>query len=160
MLFEVLTAVTMKNTIIWSVTPCSLVDVYRGFRGRCCLLGLVFDLEDVKSTFLRNVGKMPEYITSRPKWHYSLRPSECVYDWWVDMVKAEETFGSFLKSFGWIRHGSSMDRPSLSECKAKPRPADVATHLFRWARFEHARIAFHCSKLARFSTLQTLHRHH
>jgi hypothetical protein len=26
--FEVLTAVTMKSTIFWNVTPCNVVDVY------------------------------------------------------------------------------------------------------------------------------------
>jgi hypothetical protein len=35
--FGVLTAVCMKNNISWDETPCSLVDVYRCFVGRCCL---------------------------------------------------------------------------------------------------------------------------
>jgi hypothetical protein len=35
--FEVLTAVRMKMAVFWVVAPCSLVDVYRRFRGNCCL---------------------------------------------------------------------------------------------------------------------------
>jgi hypothetical protein len=27
----------MKMTIFWDVVPCSLVEVYRHFRGACCL---------------------------------------------------------------------------------------------------------------------------
>jgi hypothetical protein len=29
--------VYMKNTILWDMTPCSLVKVYRRFSGACCL---------------------------------------------------------------------------------------------------------------------------
>jgi hypothetical protein len=35
--FEVLTAVSMKMAIFWVVAPCSLVEVYKLFRGPCCL---------------------------------------------------------------------------------------------------------------------------
>jgi hypothetical protein len=35
--FQVLTAASMKVTVFWDVTPCSLVEVYRRFRGACCL---------------------------------------------------------------------------------------------------------------------------
>jgi hypothetical protein len=31
--FEVLTAASMKMAVLWVVTPCKLVEVYRGFRG-------------------------------------------------------------------------------------------------------------------------------
>jgi hypothetical protein len=73
--FEILTAVVMKSTIFWDITPCSLLQVNRRsggtyslhFQGRKIsqgssafrllqdgfLLGLLFDTEDV---FLRNVG--------------------------------------------------------------------------------------------------------
>jgi hypothetical protein len=33
---QVLTAVTMKTSIFWDMTPCSLVDRYRRFKGTCC----------------------------------------------------------------------------------------------------------------------------
>jgi hypothetical protein len=33
--FEVLTAASMKMTVFWVVAQCSLVDVYRRFRGAC-----------------------------------------------------------------------------------------------------------------------------
>jgi hypothetical protein len=29
---------SMKMTVFWDVTPCSLVEVYRHFRGACCML--------------------------------------------------------------------------------------------------------------------------
>jgi hypothetical protein len=35
--FEVLTAVSTKMDVFWVVTPCCLVEVYRRFRGPCCL---------------------------------------------------------------------------------------------------------------------------
>jgi hypothetical protein len=31
----------MKMTVVWDVEPCSLVEVYRCFRGTCCLHYLV-----------------------------------------------------------------------------------------------------------------------
>jgi hypothetical protein len=34
--FEVITAVTVKCNIIWDVTPCSVVNVYRRFGGTYC----------------------------------------------------------------------------------------------------------------------------
>jgi hypothetical protein len=34
---EVVTAVSTKMTVFWVVAPCSLVEVYRRFRGPCCL---------------------------------------------------------------------------------------------------------------------------
>jgi hypothetical protein len=37
MRFQVLTATSMKMTVFRDVTPCSLVDVCRRFRGACCL---------------------------------------------------------------------------------------------------------------------------
>ena len=33
MRLEVVTGVTMNNTVLWNVTPCSLVDVYQCFEG-------------------------------------------------------------------------------------------------------------------------------
>jgi hypothetical protein len=73
--FEVLTAWTIKITILRAVTPCNVVDAYRCFRGICCLhsqgqwvnrarnysarcsfpawlLGLPFDPEDGGNMFL------------------------------------------------------------------------------------------------------------
>jgi hypothetical protein len=35
--FEVLTAASVKMAVFWVVAPCSLVEVYRRFRGACCL---------------------------------------------------------------------------------------------------------------------------
>jgi hypothetical protein len=35
--FEVFTAESMKTAIFWVVEPCSLVEVYRRYRGVCCL---------------------------------------------------------------------------------------------------------------------------
>jgi hypothetical protein len=35
--FQVLTAASMKIAVFWVVVPCSLVEVYRRFRGACCL---------------------------------------------------------------------------------------------------------------------------
>jgi hypothetical protein len=35
--FKVLTAVSTKMAVFWFVAPCSLVEIYRRFRGACCL---------------------------------------------------------------------------------------------------------------------------
>jgi hypothetical protein len=35
--FQVLTAASMKMTLIWNVAPCNLVEVYRRFKGAYCL---------------------------------------------------------------------------------------------------------------------------
>jgi hypothetical protein len=35
--FEVLTAASMKMAVFWVVAPRNLVEVYRRFRGTCCL---------------------------------------------------------------------------------------------------------------------------
>jgi hypothetical protein len=35
--FEVLTAASMKMTVFWFAAPRSLVEIYRLFRGACCL---------------------------------------------------------------------------------------------------------------------------
>jgi hypothetical protein len=35
--FQVLTAARMKMAVFWVVAPCSLVEVYRRFRGSRCL---------------------------------------------------------------------------------------------------------------------------
>jgi hypothetical protein len=35
--FEVLTAVGTKMAVFWVVAPCSLVEIYKRFRGPCCL---------------------------------------------------------------------------------------------------------------------------
>jgi hypothetical protein len=35
--FQFLTAASMKLAVIWVEAPCSLIEVYRRFRGTCCL---------------------------------------------------------------------------------------------------------------------------
>jgi hypothetical protein len=35
--FQVLMVASMKMAVFWVVAPCSLVEVYRCFRGACCL---------------------------------------------------------------------------------------------------------------------------
>jgi hypothetical protein len=37
LIFEVLTAASMKMAVFWVVAPCSLVEIYRRFRGACCI---------------------------------------------------------------------------------------------------------------------------
>jgi hypothetical protein len=50
--FEVLTAVVMKSSIFWDITPCNRATYFHaGF-----LLGLFFDPEHGGDMFLRNVG--------------------------------------------------------------------------------------------------------
>jgi hypothetical protein len=59
--FEVLTAVVMKSTIFWNITPCSPLKVNRRALLSTCfysglLIGLFFDPENEDNIFLRNLG--------------------------------------------------------------------------------------------------------
>lgn len=63
--FQILTAVTMKITIFWYVTPCSPIRVCRRFAP---LLGFALRLEHENTMFLRNVSKiLTDYMPSQPK---------------------------------------------------------------------------------------------
>jgi hypothetical protein len=37
MMFQVLTAAGIKMAVVWVLAPCTLIEVYRRFRGTCCL---------------------------------------------------------------------------------------------------------------------------
>jgi hypothetical protein len=41
--FQALTAASMKMSASWDIAPCSLVEVYRRFRGAYCLLALIIE---------------------------------------------------------------------------------------------------------------------
>jgi hypothetical protein len=62
--FEVLMSLAMESTIFQDMMPCSLVEG----DSACVLLGSLFNLEDIGSIFLRNIGifyqATPEDITS------------------------------------------------------------------------------------------------
>jgi hypothetical protein len=48
-------AASMKMAVFWVVVPCSLVEVYRRFRGACCL-------------HHQGVGKLlPDYMAQQPR---------------------------------------------------------------------------------------------
>jgi hypothetical protein len=54
----------MKMAVFWVFAPCSLVEVYRSFRGACCLHQ---QGDDGGSKDLRNVGKLlPDYTALQP----------------------------------------------------------------------------------------------
>jgi hypothetical protein len=36
--FEVLTAASIKMAVFWIVAQCSLLEVFRRFRGACCII--------------------------------------------------------------------------------------------------------------------------
>jgi hypothetical protein len=55
-----------KMAVFWVVAPCSLVQVYRRFRGACCRL--THSPEDGGSKNLWNVGKLlPDYTAQHPR---------------------------------------------------------------------------------------------
>jgi hypothetical protein len=53
--FQVLTVVGLKMTVFWDIVLCSLVEVYRCFRGVCCLQ---HNPDDEGSKHLWNIGKL------------------------------------------------------------------------------------------------------
>jgi hypothetical protein len=50
--FQVLTAAIMRMTVFWDVAQCSLVEVYRRFRGTCCLhhQGVIMEAAGISET--------------------------------------------------------------------------------------------------------------
>lgn len=76
---QVLTEMAMNNTVFWGVTPCSLIEVYRRFRGTYCLhlqgqgvisvwfIDLPFYCKVRGNMFFRNTGKhLQDSMTSQP----------------------------------------------------------------------------------------------
>jgi hypothetical protein len=56
--FEVLTEVTVNSIILWDMTPCNLVDVFRHLlfnKLDACFHSSFSDSEDGYSMFLRNI---------------------------------------------------------------------------------------------------------
>jgi hypothetical protein len=64
--FEVLSASSMKMTVLWDAATFSLIEVYRRFRASCCLLR--HDDDGRGSKHLWKDGKiLPDYTTRYPK---------------------------------------------------------------------------------------------
>jgi hypothetical protein len=62
--FEVPTAVTVKGTVFWVETACSLPLLPY----ICFLSGLLFEYEHGGDPFLRNIGKLlPNYTSLQPR---------------------------------------------------------------------------------------------
>jgi hypothetical protein len=106
---EVMTAVTMKSTVCWLVTPCRL-EKPRCFReiyglqsaSSWFFLGLFFSPEDGGDMFLRNTEVSFNYITSQPARPYFslvLLNAAAIYCQWSQMGGTFETSNSHL----WLR---------------------------------------------------------
>jgi hypothetical protein len=54
--FQVCTVVNMRITVFWDVVPCNLVEVYRHFRGSCCLHHHGILMMEAASTFETSVN--------------------------------------------------------------------------------------------------------
>jgi hypothetical protein len=87
--FQVLMAASMNMAVFWVVAPCSLVDVYRRFRGASCLH---HQGDDGSSKYLWNVGKLLSDYTAlqpriqsssypfiRPSTYISIYPHACMH---------------------------------------------------------------------------------
>jgi hypothetical protein len=105
--FQVLTVVNVKIVDFWIVAPCCLVEVYRRFRGACCLRHLGDDRP--ASKHLWNVGKiLPEYTAQQPR----SQPSSC-YEYlhrFYDRVSAEV---KVLDSYDKFRY-SNLKEPTTT----------------------------------------------
>jgi hypothetical protein len=54
----------MKITVFWDVTPCNLVEVYRCFRGACCLIALMMEAVSTSET---SVILLSDYTVQQPR---------------------------------------------------------------------------------------------
>jgi hypothetical protein len=48
--FEVLTAASTKMPVFWVIALCSLVEIYRLFRGTCCVIALMMESASISET--------------------------------------------------------------------------------------------------------------
>jgi hypothetical protein len=75
---------SMKMAVFWVVAPCSLVEVYRRFRGACCLS--YQRPADRSTNHLWNVGTLlsdytVEQLTGQPSKHFCLYPFIVYITW-------------------------------------------------------------------------------
>jgi hypothetical protein len=112
--FQILRAACMKMNVLWAVAPCSVVEVYRRFRGACCLHHQVFlhhRPDDVGSKHLWNVGKcLPDYTAQQ------LRIQSFSYSaLWEPQISKYKLTCSFFS----VRERSQCEN-SLSKAKHRP----------------------------------------
>jgi hypothetical protein len=85
--FQVLTATSMKMAVFWVVASCSLVEIYRCFRGPCCphyqddQHYLCFDrLDDGGSKHIWDVDKLLPYYTAQHR-------KTAIFElWWISVL--------------------------------------------------------------------------
>jgi hypothetical protein len=125
--FEVLTATTVKTTVLWDVTPCRPVEVYWCFGGTYCLhlqlrreteisnhllascwlLGLVFDHKYGGSTFLRHVCQLlVTYTASHTGRQYSSKERTI----WNGEQRVELILIPAFQAFAWRTRGKPRKR--------------------------------------------------
>jgi hypothetical protein len=114
--FQFLTATSMKTAVFYVVALCSLVEVYRHFRGACCLHHHVTHCPDYGgSTNLWNIGKLlPDYTEQPPRRQPSCYISSCLYSW-VVTLRCDKLVHSYCRQPGCLHlQGSlhSADKPA------------------------------------------------
>jgi hypothetical protein len=71
----------MKMAVFWVVAPCILVEVYRLFRGTCCLHHQGDDFDNGGSKRLWNVGKrLPDFTAQQPRIQPSSRVNMFIFN--------------------------------------------------------------------------------
>jgi hypothetical protein len=63
--FQVLTTATMKMVVFWVIAPCSLVEVYRRFRGACSI-ALMMEAASTFETYQTTRRNNPENSHLQP----------------------------------------------------------------------------------------------
>jgi hypothetical protein len=94
---------TITTAVFWDVTPCSLIEIYRHFKGTCCLYhhSRRVHTEDAGRTFVRNICKpLPDYITSHS------RTPQSMYEYLIH-VRLLLLCGSELL-FRWLNNHPSI----------------------------------------------------
>jgi hypothetical protein len=89
--FQVLTAASMKMAVFWVVAPRRLVEVYRRFRGACCLhhQGGTYrpDNGGTSSTSKTSVNFQPDYTALQPR----RQPSSYSPPWEPEILLNQKT---------------------------------------------------------------------
>jgi hypothetical protein len=105
-IFQTLAAANMKMIVFWSVAPCSLIDVYRRFRGASCPHAVSLIIE-AATTSEKSVYFTRLHGATIQKKNISIHFSE----WWTWMIQRRRDVDEWL---GFLRRFREFPALNLS----------------------------------------------